>query len=128
MKTKLASYIIVAILGAASYHFLVGPRVETKIKTVEVVKTVTDVKKEIIKRPDGTIIVKEEHVVTSDSSKSSKNETKPLRNEYLVSVKKDLLHGSEWTGEIGRRVFSDLYVGAYYRTDNVAGLSLTFTF
>lgn len=128
MKKLAISAAVGLIVGALAYHKLVGPKVITKTEVVEVVKVVQDVRKETVQKPDGTIITREESTTVTDSNKRSKSEENALRNDFIVSVKRDLLNGDHITGEIGRRVIGDLYAGAYYRTDGTVGVSLTYTF
>jgi len=129
MLKKISSYIIVlAIGGALGTYFDAKHTIEEKIVIKDRIKTVI---KEVIKKaPDGTITI--ERTTTKDEKKdtvASKKESIPVKSNWGVGVKYDLFTTVPvYTIEIHRRVFSNLYVTGYGRTDNVVGVGLLYTF
>jgi len=123
------NYIVVASVcfatGFVTSKYFSKPEIKTEIVTV--VKTKENVKVVKETRPDGTIIETKETTVEKDNSTVAKKENKRY-NKWILSVKKDLFHDSEWTGELGRSIFKDVYITTYYRTDNTAGIGITITF
>lgn len=129
MLKKISSYIIVLAIGAAlGTYFDAKHTIETKVVTKDRIKTV--VKEVITERPDGTTVT-ERHTTKDEKKKQVANskESIPVKKDWGVSVKTDLFRPvSVYTLEVHRRVFSDLYVSAYGRTDNTLGVGLTFFF
>ena len=126
-------YIYVAIacflIGAVTSRYFMKADQQTKTEVVEVVKTKQNYK--IVKetKPDGTVIETKETTLEKDNSSVAKSEKKNTAPRWLVSVKKDLLNDSQWSGEVGRAIFNNVYVTTYYRTGNNAmGIGLTITF
>lgn len=125
MKKQLVVAGICFGLGFVVSKYFSNPEIKTEVVTV--VKTKEKVKLVKETRPDGTVVETKETTVEKDNSTVAKKESK-LSNKWIVSVKKDLFDGSEWTGEIGRGIFRDIYVTGYYRTNGTVGAGLTITF
>jgi hypothetical protein len=123
------NYVVVAGvcfgLGFVASKYFSKPEIKTE--TITVVKTKENIRLIKETRPDGTVVETKETTVEKDNSTVAKKETRNS-NKWILSVKKDLFDGSEWTGEVGRSIFRDVYVTGYYRTDNSAGVGLTITF
>lgn len=130
---KIASYIIVLAIGAGiGTYFDAKHTIEEKIVYKDRVKTV--IKERITENPDGTRVIERETTKKEKKDGSvSKVESKPVKKDWGVSVKADLLSqpvGGQtvWTVEVHRRIFSDLYVSGYGRTDGIAGVGVTLFF
>lgn len=129
MLKKISSYVIVLAIGAAAgTYFDAKHTIEEKIVVKDRVRTV--VKEVVTERPDGTKVT--ERHVTKDEKKNQtakRKESIPVKKDWGVSVKYDLFRPvPAYTLEIHRRIFRDLYVGAYGRTDGIAGVSVTLFF
>lgn len=129
MLKKISSYVIVLAIGlAVGTWFDAKHTIEEKVVVKDRVRTVTQ--EIIVERPDGSketrrTVEKNEKTDT----KTAKKETIPLKKDWGVGVKADLFNQVPvYTVEIHRRVFSDLYVSAYGRTNNTVGLGVTFFF
>lgn len=127
MLKKISSYIIVLAIGAGiGTYFDAKHTIEEKIVYKDRVKT--EIKEVIKEAPDGTKIT--ERTIYKDEKKDTKIAKKegiPVKKDWAVGVKYDLLPVGEpvWTAEVQRRILGDIYVGAYGRTDGVAGVSIT---
>lgn len=129
MIKKISSYIIVlAIGGALGTYFDAAHTIEEKIVTKD--RTRTIIKEVITERPDGTKVT--ERVTDKKEKKNQvakKKESIPVKKNWGVGLKTDLFAPVPvYTIEVHRRIFSDLYVSAYGRTDNTLGLGVTFFF
>lgn len=129
MLKKISSYIIVLAIGAAAgTYFNQKHTIEEKIVYKDRIKT--EVKEVVIEKPDGTKIT-ERHIQKDEKKdqKIVKKESIPVKKDWGVSLKTDLFTPVPvYTVEVHRRVFSDLYIGAYGKTDGVVGVGLTFFF
>lgn len=132
LQVKIVSYLVAVLVGAgAAYYFMPQQiKIEEKVVTRDVIKTVT---KEVVKiqRPDGTIETIEREVVKDEDKKKQASvvKTKPAKKNWGVGVKYDLFRpDSVYTLEVHRRIVSDLYVSAYGRTDSTVGIGVTFFF
>lgn len=129
MLKKISSYIVVlAIGGALGTYFDAKHTIETKVVTKDRIKTI--IKEVVTQRPDGTTVT-ERHTTKDEKKKqvAKQKESIPVKKNWGVSVKADLFAPVPvYTLEVHRRVFSDLYVSAYGRTNNSLGLGLTFFF
>lgn len=129
MIKKITSYVVIFVIGAAIGTYLDQfHTIEEKIVYKDRVKTV--LKERITEAPDGTKITEREVVKKEKKDGSAtKIESKPVKKDWGLGVKYDLLGGpGVYTLEIHRRVFSDLYISGYGRTDGVAGVGVTFFF
>lgn len=133
MLKKIASYVIVLGIGAAlGTYFNAKHTIEEKVVTKDRVRTI--IKEVITERPDGTKVT--ERITDKKEKKNQvakKKESIPVKKDWGVGVKADLLSqpiGGQtvWTVEVHRRIFSDLYISGYGRTDGVAGVGVTFFF
>jgi len=129
MLKKIGSYVIVLAIGAGiGTYFNQKHTIEEKIVYKDRIKT--QIKEIITERPDGTKVT--ERVIDKDEKKdkvATKKESIPVKKDWGISVKTDLFTPVPvYTAEIHRRVFSDLYVSVYGRTDNVIGVGVTFLF
>jgi hypothetical protein len=126
------NYLIVGglcfLIGAVTNRYMTGANTQSKSETTQADKTKENVK--IVKetRPDGTVIETKETTVEKDKSTVAKTEKRRVAPKWNVSVSKDLLNDSQWSGSVSRSLFDDIYVGVTYRTDNVFGVGLTVTF
>lgn len=126
------NYIIIGVLcfliGAVTNRYMTSSNTQSKSETSQADKTKENVK--IVKetRPDGTVIETKETTVEKDKSTVAKTEKKRVAPKWSVSVSKDLLNDSQWSGNVGRSLFDDIYIGVTYRTNNVFGVGLTITF
>lgn len=125
MKNMLIGAVLCFSCGFIAAKYFSKP--EFKVETVTLVKTKEKVKTVKETRPDGTVVETKETVTEKDNQSTVKKENK-AHNKWIVSVKKDLFRDFEWTGEIGRAIFRDVYVTGYYRTNGVGGIGLTVTF
>jgi hypothetical protein len=128
MKKYLITGAVCFLIGAVTTRYFVKANVETKIEKVEVVKTIENVKVVKETRPDGTVIETKETTVEKDKSTVAKSEKKNVAPRWNVSVSKDLLNDSQWSGSVSRSIFDNIYVGVTYRTNNVFGIGVTVTF
>lgn len=129
MLKKISSYIIVLVIGAAlGTYFDAKHTIETKIVTKDRIKTV--VKEVVTKRPDGTTVT-ERHTTKDEKRKqvAKQKESIPVKKNWGVGVKYDIFRPeSVYTIEAHRRVFGDLYISAYGRTDSTFGVGVTVFF
>lgn len=129
MYKKIGSYVVVLAIGAAlGTWFDTKHTIEEKVVYKDRVRT--QIQEVIIERPDGT---KETRRTVDRNEKKdkqvAKKETKPARKNWGVSVKTDLFAPvPAYTLEVHRRIFSDLYISAYGRTDSSVGVGVTFFF
>lgn len=128
MKNYLITGAVCFLIGAVTTRYMVKANVQIKTEVVEVIKTKENVRIVKESRPDGTIIETKETTVEQDKSTVAKTDKKNLAPRWIVSVKKDLLNDTQWSGEVGRAIFDNVYVTTHYRTDNVFGVGLTVTF
>lgn len=129
MLKKIASYVVVLAVGAAiGTYFDAKHTIEEKIVTKDRVRTI--IKEVVTERPDGTKVT--ERVIDKKEKKNQvakKKESIPVKKNWGVSVKTDLFTPvSVYTLEVHRRMFSDLYVSAYGKSDGVVGVGVTFFF
>ena len=130
MLKKISSYVIVLAIGLVlGTYFDAKHTIETKVVTKDRGKTV--VKEIITEKPDGTKVT-ERHVTKDEKKKqvAKQKESIPVKKDWGVSVKADLFSPQQpvYTLEVHRRVFSDLYVSAYGRTDSTVGIGITYFF
>jgi hypothetical protein len=128
MKKYLITGAVCFLIGVVTTRYFVKANVETKIEKVEVVKTIENVKVVKETRPDGTVIETKETTVEKDKSTVAKSEKKNVAPRWNVSVSKDLLNDSQWSGSVSRSIFDNIYVAVTYRTNNVFGIGVTVTF
>jgi len=103
--------------------------VETQVLEVE--KVVTDIKEVIVEKPDGTRVIERETVRVEDRESKTDTVTKPAKKDWMVGAKVDLFTPTTvrvYQVEVSRRVFNDVYVGAYGRTDGTVGVGVTVLF
>lgn len=130
MIKKLGGYALALVVGAAlGTWFDARHTIEEKVVYKDRVKT--EIREVIKEGPDGTKVT--ERVIYKDEKKDtkvSKKESKPVKPNWGLGVKYDLVPAGQpvWTVEIHRRIFSDLYLSGYGRTDGVAGVGVTFFF
>ena len=130
MLKKVNSYIVVLAIGAVlGTYFDAKHVIEEKIVYKDRVKT--EIKEIIKEAPDGTKIT--ERVIYKDEKKDKKvsnKESKPVKKNWGVGVKYDLLPPGQaaWTVEVHRRILGDFYVSGFGRTDGVAGIGVTLFF
>ena len=136
MLKKISSYVVVLAIGAAiGTYFDAKHTIEEKIVFKDRVKT--QIREVIKESPDGTKVT--ERFIEKDEKKKkqvAKKESIPVKKNWGVSVKADLIPNgfngfngdAVYTLELHRRMFSDLYVSAYGRTDGVAGVGVTLFF
>jgi len=129
MLKKISSYVIVLAIGAGlGTYFNQKHTIETKVVTKDRIKTV--IKEVITQNPDGSVVT-ERHVTKDEKKKqvAKRKESIPVKKDWGISVKTDLFSPQPaYTIEAHRRVFSDLYVSVYGRTDGVVGVGATFFF
>jgi hypothetical protein len=130
---KIASYVVVlAIGGVIGTYFDAKHVIEEKVVYKDRIKT--QIREVIKEAPDGTKVT--ERFIEKDEKKDkkvAKKETKPVKKNWGVGVKADLLPNpiggqTVYTLEVHRRIFSDLYVSGYGRTDGTAGVGVTLFF
>lgn len=133
MLKRTASYVVVLAIGAViGTYFDAKHVIEEKVVYKDRVKT--QIREVIKETPDGTKVT--ERFIEKDEKKDKKavkKETKPIKKNWGVGVKADLLPDriggqTVWTVEVHRRIFSDLYVSGYGRTDGNAGVGVTLFF
>lgn len=130
MTKKITIAVGIFLLGAAvGTYFDAKHTIEEKIVYKDRVKT--EVREVIREAPDGSKVT--ERVTYKDEKKEqevAKKETKPVKSNWGLGVKYDLIPSGQpvWTVEVHRRIFSDLYLSGYGRTDGVAGVGVTFFF
>lgn len=126
---RIASYVVVLAIGAAlGTWFDAKHTIEEKVVYKDRVKT--EVREVIKEAPDGTKVTERITYKDEKSDKSvAKKETKPVKKDWGVGVKYDLtVPVGVYTIEVHRRVFGDIYVSGYGRTDGVAGVGVTLFF
>lgn len=128
MLKKIASYIVVLGIGAAiGTYFDAKQTIEEKVVYKDRVKTV--VKEVITESPDGTKITQRETTKDEKTDQvKTKSESTPVKKDWGIGVSTDLFPSQVYTVEVHRRLFSDLYVTGYGRTDGTVGVGLTFFF
>lgn len=130
MLKKIASYVVVLGIGAAIGTYFDAKRViEEKVVYKDRVKT--EIREVVKEAPDGTKVT--ERVIYKDEKKDtkvSKRESKPMKPNWGVGVKYDLIPSGQpsWAVEVHRRIIGDLYVSGYARTSGVAGVGVTMFF
>jgi hypothetical protein len=130
MLKKIGSYLVVLVIGAAiGTWFDAKHTIEEKVVYKDRVKT--EIREVIKEAPDGTKVT--ERITYRNEKKDkkvSKKESMPVKKDWGVSIKYDLIPSGQpvWTVEVQRRVFGDIYAGAYGRTDGVAGVGVTVFF
>lgn len=130
MQKKILSYVLAVCVGAAicMYFDKEVHEVQERIVYKDRIKTV--VKEVITENPDGSRTIERE--TTKDEKKdqvSNKKETRPVKKDWLVSVKADLFSPAPaYTAEVSRRVIGDFYIGTFARTDGVVGVGVTLAF
>lgn len=128
MKKYLITGAVCFLVGVVTTRYMVKANVQIKTEVVQIVKTKENIKIVKESRPDGTVIETKETTVEKDNSTVAKTDKKNNAPRWIVSVKKDLLNDTQWSGEVGRSIFDNVYVTTHYRTDNVFGVGLTITF
>lgn len=131
MKNNIYIGIICLVLGWVLHWQFTEPKVIVETKVVEVEKIVTEVKERIVKSPDGTVTIDRETVAVEDRTTEAVKVEKPAKKDWLVSAKVDLfspISVRSYQLEVSRRVFNDVYVGAYGRTDGTVGVGITVLF
>lgn len=127
---KIASYLVVLAIGAAlGTYFDAKHTIEEKTVYKDRVRTI--VKERITEAPDGTKIIERETDKQERKDGSvSRVESKPVKKDWGVSVKTELLPQSfgVQTVEVHRRIFSDFYASVYGRTDGTVGVGVTLFF
>jgi hypothetical protein len=132
MYKKILSYVVVLCIGGVlGTYFDAKHTIEEQVVYKDRIKTRI---KEVVKE-DGNGGKVTERIIIKDEDKDkkvSKKESIPVKKNWGVSVKADLLPtsnmGNVYTLELHRRIFADFYVSGYGRTDGVAGVGLTFFF
>lgn len=129
MLKKISSYIIVLVIGlAAGTYFDAKHTIEEKTIYKDRVRTV--VREVITERPDGTKIT--ERITNKDEKKkkiAKRKESIPVKKDWGVGVKADLFSPiPSYTVEVSRRVFGDIYVSGYGRTNGSVGVGVTLFF
>lgn len=129
MLKRAASYVVVLVAGVGiGTYFDAKHKVEEKTVYKDRVKTV--VKEVVTERPDGTKVT-ERHTTKDEKTKQVKNKSEsiPVKKDWGVGVQYDLFRPDPvYTLQVHRRVFSDLYVSGYGRTDGTLGVGVTFFF
>lgn len=128
MKNYLIVAVVCFICGGLVMRTFVKADKEIKTERVEVIKTKENIRVVKETRPDGTTIETKETTVEKDNQSVVKKDEKRVAPKWIVSVKKDLLNDTEWSGEVGRAIFNNVYVTTFYRTSNVFGVGITVTF
>lgn len=128
MKSHIITASIALVVGAGLVWQFRKPLIQVKTETLVITKTKENIRIVKESRPDGTVIETKETTVEHDKSTAAKKDETPKSPKWIVSVKRDLLNDSHWTGEVGRAIFDNVYVTSYFRTDNVAGIGLLITF
>ena len=129
MLKKIASYVLVLGIGAIiGTYFDAKHTIEEKVVFKD--RTRTIVKEVITERPDGTKVTervtdRKEKVDT----KQARKESKPVKKNWGIGVTYGLGTVTPVYGvQIHRRVFSDIYVTAYGKSNHSAGVGLTLFF
>lgn len=130
MRQKILSHGLAILVGAGLCLMFDNQVHQVKEEIVYKDKIRTVVKEVIRENPDGSKTIERISDKTEDKNTTVNKVTqKPAKNDWLIGVKYDLFQPMPvWTAEVQRRIIGNVYVGAYGRTDGVAGVSLTVAF
>lgn len=127
LKTISISFIAgLCVAGIVALRYKPAPeaktRTEYKHDVVTIIKEVT--------KADGT---KEKETVITENKEGSKEKKKPvdIRPNYLVQAAVGTRFNGEkeiYTLQVSKRVFSNIYMGVYGRTDKELGVLVGFEF
>lgn len=129
MLKKISSYAIVLVIGGAlGTYFDAAHTIEEKIVTKDRIKTV--IKEIVTERPDGSKVT--ERVTTKKEKKDSvanKKESIPVAKKWMAGVSYELFKPQPvYTIDIKRKLFTNIYAGAYGRSDGRFGVGVTILF
>ena len=129
MKRKYTILLATHLIVAGLAYSIKDSRTELKIETKEVVKVVNrDIIKEITK-PDGTkIVIKDRSTENTQEHASKTSLIKPDSRKWLIGLSAPPQGFSPVTLTLHRKVFKNLYMGLYGRTDGEIGIGLTMSF
>jgi hypothetical protein len=129
MYKKIVSYLVVLVIGAAAgTYFDAKHTIEEKVIYKDRVRT--QIKEVIKEAPDGTKVT--ERYIHKDEKKDKKvarKESIPVKPNWGVGIKYDLFSPVPVYGvDVHRRIFGDVYLTVYGRTDQTFGLGVLYTF
>lgn len=128
MSRLVIAVLVGAAIGAGAMRLF--PNVKTEEKIVYKDRTQTVTKEIIVVRPDGTTVTEREIVKEEKKDQTvSKKENFPNKPDWGVSLKSDMFAPNpNYTLELHRRIFGNIYAGAYGQSNGAVGISVSLFF